>query len=107
MTVQIGVKRTVELLVALDNAGRAGRMACLLIRGGLLVHVAYGVVNGASYESSKSNIRRTKVVVKVRRAMARGAARLAAAKAERCRNMARAIGVERRVLGWWLEVVVR
>jgi hypothetical protein len=31
-------------------------------------------------------------VVKVRRAMARGATRLAAATAERCRNMARAIG---------------
>lgn len=33
----------------------------------------------------------------MRRAMARGATRLAAATAERCRNMARAIGVERRV----------
>jgi len=39
-------------------------------------------------------LRRTKVVVKVRRAMAAGAARLAAAMAERWRNMARAIGVE-------------
>jgi hypothetical protein len=39
-----------------------------------------------------------KEVVKERWAMARGATRLAAATAERCRNMARAIGVEWR--GW-------
>lgn len=45
------------------------------------------------------NLRRTKVVVKVRRAMARGATRLAAATAERWRNMAQAIGGERRVGG--------
>ena len=39
-------------------------------------------------------LRRTKVVVKVRRATAAGAARLAAAMAERWTNMAQAIGVE-------------
>lgn len=69
--------------------------------GGLLF--ACNGVNGNAtiYGKSRSYTRRTKVVVKVRRAMARGATRLAAATAERCRNMARAIGVERRGIGWW------
>lgn len=61
---------------------------------------------------SRIDLRRTKVVVKVRWAMARGATRLAAATAERCRNMARAIGVERRGFEWvssltlgWIDVL--
>lgn len=49
---------------------------------------------GRRGQAPGSPLRRTKVVVKVRRAMAAGAARLAAAIAERWRNMARAIGVE-------------
>jgi len=44
--------------------------------------------------SSLRDIRRTKVVVKVRRASARGAARRARAKAERWTNMASAMGAE-------------
>jgi hypothetical protein len=81
-------QHTVKLLVALEDAGRTGGVAGLLVRGSLLVHIACKRVNGISYDSSWSDLRRTKVVVKVRRAMARGATRLAAATAERCRNMA-------------------
>ena len=70
-------------------------MAGLLLVGGLGLRVACCEVNGVSVGSSRGGpLRRTKVVVKVRRAMAAGAARLAAAMAERWTNMARAIGVE-------------
>jgi len=95
-----GRKRTVELLEALKDTGSIGRVASLLVGGGVLCFACMRV-NGTSYDSCPSDLRRTKVVVKVRRAMARGATRLAAATAERCRNMARAIGVERRGEGWW------
>jgi hypothetical protein len=95
--VQVDAEHTVKLLVALEDAGRISRVAGLLLGGGTLVHIACKRVNGTSYDSSRSDLRRMKDVVKVRWAMARGATRLAAATAERCRNMARAIGVERRV----------
>jgi hypothetical protein len=98
----VGAGRTVELLEPFKNAGRIGLVTGLLVRGGLLVHVACERVNGASYDGSWSDLRRTKEVVKVRWARTRGATRLAAATAERCRNMARAIEVEWRLGGgWW------
>jgi hypothetical protein len=100
-----GRERTVKLLVARENAGGIGRVAGLLVGGGVLCFT-YTRVNGTSYDGSSSDLRRTKVVVKVRWAMARGATRLAAATAERCRNMARAIEVERRVGGWVWSFVV-
>jgi hypothetical protein len=90
--VVVGASRTVKLLEALENTRGAGGVTRLLSCGGLLVHIACERVNGRSYDSSRSDLRRTKVVVKVRRAIARGATRLAAATAERWRNMARAIG---------------
>jgi hypothetical protein len=99
-----GATRTVELLVALKDTRGVGLMASLLVGSGLLVDVACIGVNGLSYDSSWYNLRRTKVVVKVRRATARGAMRLAAAKAERWTNMARAIGVERRGCGGAVEL---
>lgn len=61
---------------------------------GFTARIACIGVNGISCDSFWRNLRRTKDVVKVRCARARGTARLAAAMAERWRNMARAIGVE-------------
>jgi hypothetical protein len=102
----VGAERTIKLLVALKNAGGAGRVSGRLLRGDVLVRLTCKRVNGTSYDNSRSDLRRMKVVVKVRWAMARGATRLAAATAERCRNMARAIEVERRVSGVVLGFVV-
>ena len=97
---EVRAQHTVELLEAGKDAGGVGRVASLLLRNvALLGLLALGglpcyVVNGTSYDSSSRDLQRAKVVVKVRRAMAAGAARLAAAMAERWTNMARAIGVE-------------
>lgn len=84
---------TFELLESLEDAGSVGGVASLLLVGGLGLCVACNGVNGrGSIDSSWVYLRRTKVVEKARRAMAAGAARLAAAMAERWTNMARAVG---------------
>jgi hypothetical protein len=96
---EVRAQHTVELLEAGEDAGGVGRVAGLLLRNVALLGLlalgglpCYGV-NGTSYDSSSRDIQRAKVVVKVRRvAMARGAARLAAAIAERWTNMAGTIG---------------
>ena len=92
--------RTIKLLVAVDNARRGRSVAGLLV-----VHIACNGWSATWFDRMIAlllpfrDLRRTKEVVKVRRAMARGAARRAAAKAVRWRNMAGAIGVERWVRG--------
>lgn len=98
-----GGRHTVKLLVSLEDAWSIGRVTRLLRIGGLACDCV-----SSDYDFDRMmvlqglrDLRRTMELAKVRLASTRGAARRAAAMAERWRNIVVPIGVERRGGGWF------